>query len=576
MKVCLVNTNVNLLTPDFLRFEIQPGLVSIGAVLEKNGFTVEIVDLKLLILENNWKADGHIFKKAASFIAGKDPDLVGINTRCDSFPTAINIAKALKDISPKTPVALGGIQATFVGKETMEAFPFVDFILRGEAEYSFAELAGRIQKKGSLRNIKGLTYRKDGDIIENPAPALFPGLDNLPEPAYHLYKSQLASPELNARREIYIDAGRGCPYHCKFCVCHKMYNGKYRLKSPGKVVSEIKNLKNTYGINGFNIGADHFLVDKKYVKRFCELLIRENLGITWCCSARPENIDEEILRLMKKSGLFSVFLGIETGSETVQENIGKRLRLENIMPLMELLDSLEIFTVAAFIAGFPEETEKDINDTLMLAVDCSKFQNVYCEIRELAAMAGSAVYDRVKDSLRRAGFFNDIADGPLSGIPANMALVKKYPRLFSVFYSVPLKSMTPRLLHETVRFYNNALHHFPLSIKTALEELKIRPVKLFKLFRIWARKEGLSGGGNFLPSHADIINSFPGFLKDEYKKNGIPAAFINLILKTETAGAKSRLEAAASVITGLGEENTGRIMERVLKTKSGRVKQDRE
>ncbi|MCD6310085.1 MAG: radical SAM protein [Candidatus Eremiobacteraeota bacterium] len=552
MKICLVNANVNLVSRDFLRAEIQQGLISLAAVLEKANHVVKIVDLKLLILEKNWPIDGYLFNKVARVFADIAPDLIGINTRCDSFPTSINIARASKKVLPEVPVVMGGFQVTFIAGQTLATFPFIDYVLRGEAEYSLLELVNTIEKGGDLRLVKGLTFRQNGNIVENPDRETFADMDLFPVPAYHHYESQLLIPEISTRREIYIDVGRGCPYSCKFCVCNKIYRGKYRMRSPEKVIDEIKLLKSRYGIKGFNIGVDHFLVDRDYVKKFCNLILKEKLDITWGCNARPENADEDLLLLMKNSGLYSIFFGIETGSRKVQKDIQKNLNLSGIIPLLEICDRLKIFTVVAFILGFPGETEKDIDRTLRLAVDCNKFFNVYSEIRVLAPMAGSEIYDSVKDNLKWTGLFNDIAESPTAHIPANLELIKKYPELFSVFYSIPLKEFSSRFLHGLVRFYSFSVQHFPLTIQLAFDEMEVGPVEFYRMFMKWAVKKKFKKSREFIDKHSDIILLIPRFLKEEYQKRNIQRQFMEMLVRVESRAAYNKFKSAYEVFRGLG------------------------
>ncbi|MCL5037430.1 MAG: B12-binding domain-containing radical SAM protein [Chloroflexi bacterium] len=567
MRITLVNTNISRGMPDFLRAEIQLGLIYLAPVLEQGGHDVELIDLNFLIADESWPVDDRIFKRAAGRIAGTSPDLIGINTRCDSFPTAVNIASALKKRLPDTPIVLGGGHVTFLAAETLTAFPFIDFVLRGEAEYSLLELADALENKGSLKKVRGLTFRKNGVVIENPDAELPEDLDRLPAPSYRLYAGRLKAGGGKAGKEIFINVGRGCPFRCKFCISPAIYRGKYRMRSPESIIGEMKMLKEKYGIYRFSLGVDHFLVDRDYVKHFCRLLVDEKLDIAWGCNARPENIDEEIISLMKESGLTSLYFGIESGSKRIQKKIGKNIRPGGVIPILKTCENYDLVVIPAFILGFPGEEESDMDDTIRLAIECSTFYQVFPEWHVFSPMAGSSFYDEYKDSLIWTGLLGDSAEGPASHIPANLKLVRKYPRLFSVYYNVPLKDITPWRLFELIRFYANAIPQFPITLKTALEDLGVGPVHLSGLFREWAAGKKLLKAGPLLPSHADLLELFPEFIRSLYRERGIPRTFMETVLSGESRRASLKFSRAQEYIGKMGDDGSPLIK----KVMSGRL-----
>ncbi|MCD6309160.1 MAG: B12-binding domain-containing radical SAM protein, partial [Candidatus Eremiobacteraeota bacterium] len=503
------------------------------------------------------------------FISKIKPRLIGINTRCDSFPTSINLAREIKKKMPDIPIVLGGFHVTFVASETLKLFPFVDFVLKGEAEYSLLELVRAIEKGSDPGKVRGLVFRDGNRIIEREEPEFPESLDSLPLPAYHHYNDQLKSAGGADKREIFINVGRGCPFHCEFCVCHKLYRGKYRLRTPENIIREMKMLKEKYGIYRFSLGVDHFLVDRDYVERFCNLLIKEKPGIAWGCNARPENLDEKLISLMKKSGLTSIFFGAESGSARIQKVIRKNIDIKGILPILKLCEKYDLFTIVAFIIGFPDETLSEMNSTIKLALDCNTYFKVFSEIHSFSPMAGTALYDKVKNNLTWTGIFNDFAGGPASYIPANIKLVKKYPELFSVFYSPPIRDMSPELLYEFIRFYNNILPQFPITLKVALEDLKIEPDKLFRIFKKWARKKEVLRSRIFKPSHADLLAEFPEFIRELYRKKKLSPVFMNVVLRGEVKRANLKFSLAKKYVKKMGEGISPLIIREMIEHKIG-------
>ena len=198
MKICLVSAPV---AADFKkRDEIdscldeppvsgpQLGILSLGAVLEARGDAVKIVDLDrayLAYLDSPNRA--RLFAEvAAEFIATQPADVYGFSSLCSSYPLSIRIAQAVKAARPESFILFGGPQATVVDRQTLVAFPFVDLILRGEAETSLPLLLDVLAGDGQLASVLSLTYRCGSEPRRNANAPIIEDLDAIPPPAYHL------------------------------------------------------------------------------------------------------------------------------------------------------------------------------------------------------------------------------------------------------------------------------------------------------------------------------------------------------------------------------------------------------
>lgn len=215
-----------------------------------------------------------------------------------------------------------------------------------------------------------LAFRGKNNIIVNEVKRI-DDLDSLGFPAWDLIKP-----------ETYPDAPhgsffkgypflpmiitRGCPYSCTFCGAHLLSGKKIRRRSIENVIAEIKFLKEKYGVKEIHIEDDNFTLDKDYVARFCNRLIEEKLDIYWCCpnGIRLDTLDKELLLLMKKSGLYSVSIGIESGSPRILKMVKKSLTPETIKEKVELIDSVGLKTIGFVMLGFPTETKEDIEQTI--------------------------------------------------------------------------------------------------------------------------------------------------------------------------------------------------------------------
>src|SRR5262249_8992500 len=124
-------------------------------------------------------------------------------------------------------------------------------------------------------------------------------------------------------RHFPLELGRGCPFSCTFCSTNDFFRRRFRLKSPAHMIAEMRRVKETYGIDSFELVHDMFTVDRKRVVEFCEALIASQEEFTWGCSARTDCVDEELIAFMARAGCRGIFFGIETGSRRMQRIIDK-------------------------------------------------------------------------------------------------------------------------------------------------------------------------------------------------------------------------------------------------------------
>ena len=160
--------------------------------------------------------------------------------------------------------------------------------------------------------------------------------------------------------KLNIETGRGCPYNCTFCSTKTFWNRKVRLKSIDRLINEIKYYDNNYSINNFGFIHDLFTARKQHIMEFCKKLVDLRLNINWTCDTRADTLDEEIVKLMAKAGCNRITLGVETGSDRMQQIINKNLTISKIKETIKLLDKYNIKMKICVMYGFPEEEERDL------------------------------------------------------------------------------------------------------------------------------------------------------------------------------------------------------------------------
>jgi len=344
------------------RKHIPLGLGYLAAVLEGAGHEVEIYDAVVETEPLDRLLDGGKF------------DLAGITAVTPLIYEAWEVAAQAKGRGTVT--VLGGPHPTLLPDESLER-PEVDIVVRGEGEETIVELAQALEEGSDLEGVLGISFKK-GTIVHNLSRPLSEDLDSLPFPAHHLFKIerytnlQPLTDGLDPNARAYtIVTSRGCPYGCIFCS--KAITGRtWRPRSPENVVAEWRWLVKDLGATEIGITDDVMTLDAKRAKRICRLLVEEGLNhIPWITvhGIRVDDVDEELLRLMKEAGCKRVGFGVESGSQRVLDYMKKGQTIEEVRRTFRWSKKAGLETMGFFIFGMPTETEETMEATIRLALE---------------------------------------------------------------------------------------------------------------------------------------------------------------------------------------------------------------
>lgn len=525
MRVCLVGAptahefdDCAMSEADALRAiaEHAPlGVLSLASVLEERGLRPEVVDLNRLYYEFRRKNDNNeidFSRFAASYFRRGQFDFVGFSSVCSSYPITLRIACEVKRQNSDAVVAFGGPQASAVDVATLEAYPAIDLVVRGEAEQTLPELLEAVREGRHPGDVPGITFRRDGKIVRNPDAGGVTDLDTLPFPAFHLM------PDMGMCRFMPLELGRGCPFSCTFCSTNDFFRRRFRLKSPARMLEEMRRVKATYGIDTFELVHDMFTVDRKRVAAFCEALLASPDKFYWGCSARTDCIDQELIELMASAGCRGVFFGIETGSARMQKIIDKGLDLVESAARVRSCNKSKIKTAVSLIVGFPEETKEDLRSTIGFFADSLRCDHADPQLVILAPLAGTPIHQQHKKEL-----FLDDADSSLSYRgwdqgPEEKKMIAKHPDIFPNFYSVP----TPFLNYEFLKEIRDFLLNGIKTARPLLLQLRLAGADMLLVFeewRAWRRSNKADLAGYDLAAYY-AGNSFPydllEFVETEY------------------------------------------------------------
>ena len=490
MNVCLVNAPTAAefgsgieIESDFVRqvtLEPQLGILSLAAVLEVRGDKPEIVDLNRTYFHladcAGLPRPDDFAEVAASVVAAKDAEVYGFTSICSSYPLTIRIAKAVKAIRPQCTILFGGPQASVVDVQTLAAFPFVDYILRGEAEESLPLLLVELADRRHMEQVPGLTYRAEGQPRRNPSAPVIQDLDALPSPAYHL------TSELEGAQRAALEMGRGCPFACTFCSTNDFFRRNFRLRSPERILRDMRAIAEAYGLCDFDLIHDMFTVDRRRVVAFCEAMIASGEKFTWSCSARTDCVDEPLLELMAHAGCHGLFFGIETGSTRMQTIIDKRLDPRRAAEIIDAAERLGVGTTVSLITGFPEETHEDLRQTVCMFMDSARCPRSDPQLNLLAPLAETPLYGNHKNQLTLETLCSDVSHQGERQNEKDVALIREYPEIFPNFYLLPTPNLDRHLLLELREFALMGVEHFRWLL-VALDQVTTGMLDLFSEWR---------------------------------------------------------------------------------------------
>jgi len=337
------------------------GLAMIGAVLEREGFNVKILDMFALDMK---------IADVAREIRKIEPKVVGVTSVTANFLQAMNVLKAVKAIDNSITTIYGGPHVTIM-PETAILSPYVDYIVIGEGEYTIVELINYILRgNGKRSQIKGIGYTNNGRMILTGMRPFIKDLDSLPMPAYHLLPMNAYRPYATldvGRKFSSMITSRGCPFRCTYCTSSSIFGHMWRARNPKKVLEEIELLYNKYNVRHIFFQDDEFTINQNRTKEICNLLFKSGMDIIWECLTRVDSVNDELIQTMVEAGCRSIIYGVEAGYEGGLKKINKKITLNQAKNAIRWTKKHGIIAKATFIIGFPWESQVEIKKTINFA-----------------------------------------------------------------------------------------------------------------------------------------------------------------------------------------------------------------
>ncbi len=336
-------------------------LMYLASIAEESGFEAKIKDYSL---------GGDLEKDAAEF----KPDYLVANIATPTFKSDMDSLKRVKERFPAIKIIVKGAPFLTYNTNVIYEHPYISYVIMGEPELTLKEILDGVPDS----EILGICYQENFQGVKNELRPFNEDLDSLPFPARHLVDNNIYRRPDNGKVQAVIKVSRGCPFHCFFCLASPVSGIKVRKRSAENIISEIKECVDKYNIKNFLFWSDIFNIDREWTLDLCRKIIESGLKITWSANTRADTMDDEMAELMYKSGCRLVSIGVESGSQEVLNNIGKKITLDNIRNTVRVLKKNKIKIYNYFVLGLPWETEKTAEETIKFAIELdSNFVSFY-------------------------------------------------------------------------------------------------------------------------------------------------------------------------------------------------------
>lgn len=310
-------------------------------------------------------------------LAQKTPDVCLVSSMFSlEWPVTREVINLVREKFPQCIIVGGGEHFSAAPDFSLD-HSALDVCVLGEGEATIREFTERLIKEGTLPlDVPGTVVRdpRSKKIIHNARRERIKAVESIRYPAWHLFNVdtflKLGVGQMSTggkeHRAFPLAASRGCPYGCTFCSNPQMWGTIWKARPPQDVLTEMKLWKERYGVTHFDFVDLTAIVKKEWILEFTKLLIRENLGITWGLPSgtRSEALDLEVLELLKQSGCNDLDYAPENGSEKILKVMKKMINKDRMLESIRACYKVGINCKANIIFGYPQETRKDVMDTI--------------------------------------------------------------------------------------------------------------------------------------------------------------------------------------------------------------------
>jgi len=302
-------------------------------------------------------------------IGAEEPDVVAVSglATCNAY-AVVNTLNSAKKVAPDALAITGGQHFTALAEPSLERYPVMDAVVRGEGERTLVEIVDALEAGRGFTEVRGLTFRHGNKVISTPPRPLIDELDTLPMPGYDFVEENLNRYHFKMmageKRYVIIEGSRGCGHACTFCSQCGFWGRRWRTKSGKRIAEEMEYCRDRFGAEFVWLTDDNFAFGPRSDELFKELRAR-GLGdeLIWFVQARVDDVVENrgSIPEMRRSGNQWVLLGVESGDEQTLASYRKGIVPGQAREALRILKDNDIFAQATLIVGHRRDTHESID-----------------------------------------------------------------------------------------------------------------------------------------------------------------------------------------------------------------------
>lgn len=329
---------------------------------------IELISLAAVAREKNKEAilldaiaEKFSEEKIFEAIQHHNPDCIITITGFECYEEDIDCIRRIKNEFPTIQIITFGYYATEFPEETLKK-SLSDIVILGEPDVIF----GQLLDCEDYQSANGICYLENNKLMKNGNAERIKNINKIPTPAYDLLPSGKYYEPFTDRPYGMIQTMRGCPYQCNYCV--KSFGTFTSSLTSDEIIEHIKLWISLHKVKTIRFIDDTFTLNRKRVVEICNKIIENKLSVSWMCLSRLDNLDDELLKIMAKSGCKRIYLGIESGSNTILEKLNKKMDIDSSLQLLKRSQKLGIEFAGFFLGCLPFESEKEFNESIDFAL----------------------------------------------------------------------------------------------------------------------------------------------------------------------------------------------------------------
>ena len=296
-------------------------------------------------------------------IIEEKPDVVAFSCYIWNMEFVNRLAELIKLVDPNIEILYGGPEVSYEGKEFLENHEG-EYVIVGEGEKTFREFVLYKLGEGKIEDIKGLNYKRDGKVFENPKR---PEMDMNELVFPYTYEEDINN------KIVYYEASRGCPFKCKYCLSSVMHG--VRFLDVERVKKELKYFMER-GLKLVKFVDRTFNCNREYTVELLKYLSEQDTETRFHFEVAADLLTEEQIEILNNApkGRFQLEVGVQTTNNEVLHNINRYITYENIKEkVLKVASGKNVMQHLDLIAGLPgedlESFKKSFNDVHAIRPD---------------------------------------------------------------------------------------------------------------------------------------------------------------------------------------------------------------